>query len=858
MQRSPGEVRLVYCLSIDLIESTLPGLLMTRAELDRFNRGLVTQIEPHLEALAFEDLHVKFTGDGWLLMSPEIRDAERLCALALIMRASFAVEMRIRTGLPEARIPFLRMAICSGRDMRVEIWKGDIDWVGDSARRATRSAAYCYPNEVLVDSTVYSLVMRDFVTERVDPGARPIRNHNRKAEEDIPLWSLLDLRSEAAEDWDAAGAYVYALGQLGRASEAAEASLRAAERLEGGLDGRMSANAYQWNRLLGTAPNYDAVLRLYSRMEDTGAQPNVDTLNILIDRSPTYQECHRWVALLRDKGISPNLLSYHTLIRRTTDFDAALRLVDEMVAGRIEPNATTLQHLAVKAPSYRSALGLLDRLPSIKPDLEVFRRLLARAPAYDHAVSLLEVMRRWGVSPDADIFNRLMAKAPSYEEGVAWLHKMEEVGVAPRTTSFNILIAKAARYGDAVRWLDEMKNRGVAADAATFNTLMARAPSYQVAQSLLQVMESHDVPANSEAFKVLIGQAPDYETAIGWLEEMRRRGVKPNSETFRELMVRAPDYPRALAWLEEMREQGVVPNSETFRTLMGRAPNYAVARALLDSMIDAGLRPSTETLKTLIAAAPDYDTAKGLVELLITGGMRPEADTYLPLILAAPDFQAARGWLTAMRERGVAPNAETVSALIRQAPTYEDAVKVFETNLAEANEATLKLLVEHSPDMATAMTWIDRMKEEGIRPGAAVLTGLLSRDPGDWSGDRLLGWYLGLDHHPSLPMQAAIESYRKSGRVGDALRLALDYPHLEAARVVFREHSHEALEYLERVLEREPGHPNGQYAIGLALLETGKVEQALSHLELARELAHPGPRVAALEEIIRGARKPRV
>ena len=165
-----GEVRLVYCLGIDLIESTMPGLRMTQVELDRFNRALVAQIEPHLQALRFEDLLVKFMGDGWMLMSPEVQDAERLCALATIMRGTFADEMQRRTGLPSTRIPQLRMAICTGRDIRVQLWHGSFDWVGDSARRTNRSAAFCYPDEILVDGAVHSLVMRDFLTSRIDPG----------------------------------------------------------------------------------------------------------------------------------------------------------------------------------------------------------------------------------------------------------------------------------------------------------------------------------------------------------------------------------------------------------------------------------------------------------------------------------------------------------------------------------------------------------------------------------------------------------------------------------------------------------------------------------------------------------------
>lgn len=42
-------IRLGDLLGIDMIESTMPGLRTTQVELDRFNRALVAQIEPHLE-----------------------------------------------------------------------------------------------------------------------------------------------------------------------------------------------------------------------------------------------------------------------------------------------------------------------------------------------------------------------------------------------------------------------------------------------------------------------------------------------------------------------------------------------------------------------------------------------------------------------------------------------------------------------------------------------------------------------------------------------------------------------------------------------------------------------------------------
>ena len=86
----------------------MPGLRMTQVELDRFNRALVAQIEPHLEALRFEDLLIKFTGDGWMLMSPEVSEADRLCALATLMRETFDDEMQRRTDALRSNADALR------------------------------------------------------------------------------------------------------------------------------------------------------------------------------------------------------------------------------------------------------------------------------------------------------------------------------------------------------------------------------------------------------------------------------------------------------------------------------------------------------------------------------------------------------------------------------------------------------------------------------------------------------------------------------------------------------------------------------------------------------------------------------
>ena len=854
-----GEVRLVYCLGIDMIESTMPGLRMTQVELDRFNRALVAQIEPHLEALKFDDLLIKFTGDGWMLMSPEVRDAERLCALATLMRDTFTDEMQRRTGLPSTRIPHLRMAICTGRDIRVQLWHGSFDWVGDSARRADRSAKFCFPNEILIDSSVQSLVMRDFLTTRVDPGSRPARS--AKWEEEIPLWSLEELRIEAAEDWDAAAAYVYVLSRTGRLDDAAEASLRAAAQIGG--DGHAlevpgdPRTIQRWNRLIANSPSYDSILELVTRLMESPTQPNASTLVALVERAPTFHEAIRWVANLRLKGVQPDDVVYTTLMSRAPGFGDALELLEDAEDDGVPASVDMLHVLISKAPSFRRSLALLSGFADrgVQPDLDVFGRLVARAPGYDAALGVLDLMKTWSVTPNATVVNRVIAAAPDFPSARLWLDVMINQRIPPDVQTFNTLIARAPRYGEAMDLLAEMKRQSVAADVTTFNTLMARAPDQELALDLLRRMEAADVSPSAETFKTLIARSSDYATAVGWLAEMGRRGVRPNNEVFKALIGRAPDFETAAEWLREMPSSNVSPNAETFRTLIGRAPDFEAGVALIAEMQHRSVPPNVETFKTLASLGGSPGLGDRLLELMHRASVRPTAEVFLPLIAGAGDLDGALEWLDRMTALGLDPTSQVLTTLLQKADDYEQATGVMRrlSPIVEPNEGAFRALVERATDFETARGWVERMRQEGMRPEVGVLTLLLSKPPGKWDGDTLLAWYLGLDHHPSGPMGTAIETHRVAGRIDDALRLALDYPHLDASRDLFRLHPDEATDMFGELLGEDPGHANGQYAMGLALLELGQTGDAITHLELAKELARPGPRVAALEEIIRAA-----
>jgi hypothetical protein len=178
-------VNLVFCLSIDMIGSTKAGLKLPTQKLDKFNIALANQIKPHIEKLDLTDALLKFTGDGWLVMTERVEKVSALCCLATIMANRFQEEMSQTTGIAIDNIPSLRLAICFGRDIFIELPNRRKDWVGDSARRSTRACGICFPNEIIIDETIRSIVFRDFGIKSIDIRKRPPEYQPKKMEEEL-------------------------------------------------------------------------------------------------------------------------------------------------------------------------------------------------------------------------------------------------------------------------------------------------------------------------------------------------------------------------------------------------------------------------------------------------------------------------------------------------------------------------------------------------------------------------------------------------------------------------------------------------------------------------------------------------
>ncbi|MDY6834278.1 MAG: hypothetical protein SVY53_05685 [Chloroflexota bacterium] len=567
-------VRMVYCLAMDLIASTETGLRLVTAKLDSFNMSLVEQIGPHLENLELSDAVIKFTGDGWLVMTDNADNVPALCCLATIMVHRFRDEMSRKTGLSTDSIPSLRLTICAGRDLRVRLPDGHKDWVGDSARRAVRAAGYCVPNEILIDETVRYLVFRDFDVQPVDLQARSKSQQPKKAEEVFTLYHLGELHSELAAESEAPGYFVYTLEAIGKIEAAALVARRGSERM-----------IHEANRM--TSP-MDIIQR--------------------------------------------RLRNWNRLISNLGDYSTARQII---------------------------------RSGSVA-----------------------------GLSPNVATYNAMISKSPDYDGAKSWVNTMREQGVLPNIATFNALITKS----------------------------------------------------------------PDYKTAISWLDVMHRNGIIPDVTTYNVLIDRSPDYDTAKSWLNTMQQSGIHPDVGTFNSLIASSVDYEEAKSWFDTMHDQDVQPDIVTYNTLISKAPDYDAAQ---------------------------------------------------------------------------------------------TLIDAMRNEVVQPDSTTYSALFSKDLSGHSADEILSWYSSQSQHPDGPIQSAIAAFLNGQRIDQALRLALEYPHLDMARRIVREYQDEALAYFEEIPEKDPRYGDALYALGVTLMELGREIEAQGYLKKAWRFATQGSRRSAIEDKLR-------
>ena len=470
--------RIAYCLSMDMVGSTEQGLSLTSLEFARFNKALVRQIVPHIEGVGLDHALLKFTGDGWLVVTHDSDKVGSLCCLAKIMATRFRGEIASLSNLAPKKIPSLRVALGGGHDLHVRLPNGQLDYVGDSARRATRSMGWCEthhdPAEVLICQEIRSAVDRDF--EGTSEDIRNTRKPPKKWEEDFPLYVLGTLRAELLGDADISDCYAYAFAALGRTQEASLVLHGAAQAAQAklpppGLDS--DTVVHRWNRLLAGVASYTEAERVFGEMRESGSVPDVYSHSILMAKAPSYEQAEQWLKAMEKAGVAPNVVSYSTLIS--------------------------------KAPSYAEAERWLKAMEEtgVAPDVVSYNTLISKAASYEQAEQWFKAMERAGVAPNVVSYSTLMAKAPSYAEAEGWLKAMEGAGVAPDVVSYTMLISKAPSYAEAEQWLKAMEEAGVAPDVVSYTALISKASSREQGWDVFQRMISDGVRPNERTYTAL-------------------------------------------------------------------------------------------------------------------------------------------------------------------------------------------------------------------------------------------------------------------------------------------------------------------------------------------------------------------
>jgi tetratricopeptide (TPR) repeat protein len=147
------------------------------------------------------------------------------------------------------------------------------------------------------------------------------------------------------------------------------------------------------------------------------------------------------------------------------------------------------------------------------------------------------------------------------------------------------------------------------------------------------------------------------------------------------------------------------------------------------------------------------------------------------------------------------------------------------------------------------------MTTAGFHPDVPMFSALFAKDLSQVNPDDLLDWYLNHSYQPESPMEVAIKSYHEVGHLNHALALALHYPHLAAARNLMRESEESALAYFQSVVDLDPSDRNGNYALGIALIELNRGLEATPYLEKAltqaRARDQASPQVNQIEQLLR-------
>ncbi|MCL6472603.1 MAG: hypothetical protein K6T91_07280 [Firmicutes bacterium] len=663
-----------------------------------------------------------------------------------------------------------------------------------------------------------------------------------------------------------------------------------------------------YNALIAKSPDYETADLWLGHMLREGIQLNRSTYSAMISKTHVYSAAKYWFEEMLRDGIQPNLAMYNKLLSKTIEYAVARSVLDDMKKEGIQPNIVTYNALITKAHSFEEAKSVLEEMQNegIQPNTDSYARLFSKNLVGRSAEEILLWYRAQGVGSDEPIQAamasyrkigridealRLAVEYPGLQTSrkmireimadvLSYLETMQEEGIEASVASYNALISKAPYYDTARAWFEAMRKKGIRPNIVTYNALIEKSPDFDTARAWLELMRAEGIQPNTDNYKALFSKdlsSKPVDKILKWYVSQGHQSDEPMQtamETYKRsgltdrALCIALEYPNMqasqrlirehlesiLSYLEVIREEGVKPNIATYSALMSRAPYYNIAESWLETMRKKGVRPNAVAYNTLISKAPDYDSAKVWLDVMLSENIKPTVVTYSVLISKAPDFKTAKSLLNAMRKKGLKPNIVTYNALILKAPDFETIKSILEIMVQDGIRPDINsynALILKAPNYETAKSLLEAMQRDGIQPNIVSYNRLFSKNLANVSADELLSWYLSKRYHPEEPVQAAIAAYRDAGLIEQALRMALEYPHLQVARKLIRDCRDDALSYFKAASDKHPRHANVDYALGIAYVECGRDKEAEPHLKLALSSAKPGPTRVVIEEYMR-------
>ncbi|AVP97535.1 hypothetical protein C7S18_10155 [Ahniella affigens] len=588
---------------------------------------------------------------------------------------------------------------------------------------------------------------------------------------------------------------------------------------------------YSWNTLLALASDISAARAIMGEMRAAKIEPDIYSWTTLLALASDIPAARAILGEMRAAKIEPNIVSWNTLLALASDISAARAIMGEMRAAKIEPDIyswTTLLALASDIPAARAIMGEM-RSANIEPDIYSWNTLLALASDISAARAIMGEMRAAKIEPDIYSWTTLLALASDIPAARAIMGEMRAAKIEPDIYSWTTLLALASDIPAARAIMGEMRSAKVEPNIVSWNTLLALASDIPAARAIMGEMRSAKVEPNIVSWNTLLALASDISAARVIMGEMRAANIEPDIYSWNTLLALASDIPAARAIMGEMRSAKVEPNIVSWNTLLALASDISAARAIMGEMRSAKIEPNIVSWTTLLALASDIPTARAIMGEMRSAKVEPNIVSWTTLLALASDISAARAILDEMEEARFLPNevvATTVARLI--------------SSLDEAADLT---------------RYLHRFRVVG--PG--YLQAVVSRITPLLSAEVLLNWVYGitkeLGFSPATQVFGpAIAGYRRQGRIEDALRIVLPFPHLPAAQALLKDArtQRQAEAWLLNQFEAGPEPFNASLALAYFYWSRGDREklEIWADISLSYPNQHP-KRIASIQKLLR-------